>query len=258
MGQSALSGNINAVGLLELLRIPMTTKRTGTLIVVCADPDADDVEARFEYADGSLVAGSLGPLTGEDALRRMLTWKDGEFEFIPDTVLAAPLDERLHSIVLTELKSWYAARSASRNPSSGSRPSSSVRQIAARSSPQPPAVAPPHPALRAPPLAPPVAALSPAPAPSVPPSSTLGAGSLDARGNLRDATGQLNARDGAVVFAALQLAAVIGKDMGVGAPKGVEIRGKGERWLAAAVRGDSAKVVACVPDADPSEELERC
>ena len=117
MAQAALSGNINAVGLLELLRIPMTTKRTGTLIVVCHDADADEVEARFDYTDGTLVSGVLGELRGEPALRRVLAWKDGEFEFIPDLGGAGPTDEGLHAIALAELRGWYAARSAAARPS---------------------------------------------------------------------------------------------------------------------------------------------
>jgi hypothetical protein len=275
MAQASLSGNINAVGLLELLRIPMTTKRTGTLIVICEDDDVVDAEARFQYDNGTLVTGSLGPLTGEDALRRMLTWRDGEFEFIPDTQFEGERDPRLHPVVLAELKSWYSARAGvSSSSSSGSRPAataSTSSPAVATSAVAPPAAAtaPPASAQRLAPVrqpAGPVSALpryqqprvaTPAPAPAAPISSALGAGTLDTRGNLRDVSGQLSPRDGALVFAALQVGAAIGKDMGVGNPNEIEIRGKGARWLAAVVRGESAAVVACPPDTDLTEELAR-
>lgn len=281
MAQASLSGNINAVGLLELLRIPMTTKRTGTLIVICQDDDVVDAEARFQYDSGTLVSGSLGALTGEDALRRMLTWRDGEFEFIPDTELEGERDPRLHPVVLSELKNWYSARAGvSSSSSSGSRPATTTAASTSAPTPSSPvapaAAAPPASTQRLAPVrqpggpvsalpryqqpraaTPPPAAVTPAPAPAAPISSALGGGTLDTRGNLRDVSGQLSPRDGALVFAALQLGAAIGKDMGVGNPNEIEIRGKGARWLAAGVRGESAAVVACPPDTDLIDELSR-
>lgn len=268
MAQAALSGNINAVGLLELLRIPMTTKRTGTLIVICEDADAVDAEARFEYANGQLVSGVLGELRGEGALRKLLTWHDGEFEFIPDTQHEGPIDTRLHPVVLAELKSWYAARAGAVQGANSSRngPSSG----AARETPAPaPAAAPrasparptsgPISALGGPRVSQPYAPRAPA-APQAPaqrPSSAVGAGAIDARGNLRDVGGQLSPRDGALAFAALQLGAAIGKELGVGNPQAIEIRGKGDRWIGAAVRGETAVVVVCPPDSDLGDELSR-
>jgi hypothetical protein len=274
MAQASLSGNINAVGLLELLRIPMTTKRTGTLIVICEDADVVDAEARFQYDTGTLVSGSLGALTGEDALRRMLTWRDGEFEFIPDTPFEGERDARLHPVVLGELKSWYSARAgASASSASGSRPAATAATSASPTTSAAPGSAPRMPPVRQPagPVSaipryqtpriatpPPAAPVASTPLPAAASSSSvLGAGTLDTRGNLREVSGQLSPRDGALVFAALQLGAAIGKDMGVGNPSEIEIRGKGPRWLAAAVRGETAAVVACPPDTDLPEELAR-
>lgn len=267
MAQASLSGNINAVGLLELLRIPMTTKRTGTLIVICEDADAVDAEARFRYDNGTLVSGSLGAFTGEDALRRMLAWRDGEFEFLPDTPFEGERDARLHPVVLGELKKWYSARAGvSSSSTSGSRPATTSSPSPAA----PTAQTPPQTAQRLAPIRQPAVSAIPryqqprvatpppaAVAPAAPISSALGAGTLDTRGNLRDVSGQLSPRDGALVFAALQVGAMIGKDMGVGNPNAIEIRGKGPRWLAAAVRGETAVVLACPPDTDLTDELSR-
>ncbi len=264
MGTAALSGNINAVGLLELMRIPMTTKRTGTLIVICEDADAVDAEARFQYDNGMLVSGSLGALTGEEALRRMLTWRDGEFEFIADAPFEGERDPRLHPVVLSELKNWYAARAGVSASAAGSRPAGSPSPSApamAPTSARAPVAKPPSGPVSAIPRYQPARAATPPPAPvsapSAPISSALGGGILDTRGNLRDVSGQLSPRDGALVFAALQIGAAIGKDMGVGNPHSIEIRGKGPRWLAAAVRGEAAVVVACPPDTDLTDELAR-
>jgi hypothetical protein len=272
MAQAALSGNINTVGLLELLRIPMTTKRTGTLIVICEDADAVDAEARFQYANGQLVSGVLGELRGEAALRKLLSWHDGEFEFIPDTELEGPVDPRLHPVVLAELKSWYAARagaaaqgaaSSRDGAASVARPPAS--QSAPRSTPLRPASASgPISALGGPRLSQPgvsrpapTPAPAPAPAPLGRPSSVVGSGLIDTRGNMRDVAGQLSPRDGALAFAALQLGAGIGKDLGLGNPNGIEIRGKRDRWIAASVRGEVAIVIVCPPDSDLSDELAR-
>jgi hypothetical protein len=206
----------------------------------------------------------------------MLTWRDGEFEFIPDTPFEGERDARLHPVVLSELKSWYSARAGvSASSGSGSRPATTTAASSSSSSATAAAAPPPASAQRLAPVrnpAGPVSALpryqqprvaTPPPAapvasaPAAPTSSALGAGTLDTRGNLREVSGQLSPRDGALVFAALQLGAAIGKDMGVGNPNEIEIRGKGQRWLAAAVRGETAAVVACPPDTDLIDELTR-
>ncbi len=248
MAQAALSGNINTVGLLELLRIPMTTKRNGTLIVICADPDAADVEARFRYEGGTLVAGALGELTGEAALRRMLTWSEGEFEFLADATFDGPNDPNLHRAALTELKAWYSARTGgsatSIAPPTANKPAPASSVVAPRGAASPSALSRYQPA-------------RPQVTPPPPPSSALGSGVLDTRGNLREAMGQLSPRDGALIFAGLQVGAAIGRDMGLGNPTAIEMRGKGARWLAASVRGDAAVAIACPPDTDMAEELAR-
>lgn len=246
MGEAALSGNLSAVGLLELLRIPMTTGRTGTLIVVNSDPDVPDAEGRLHYRDGTLVAGSLGGSVGEEALRRMIGWKDGYFEFLADTAPPESIDPRLHSAALTEIKNWYTTRT------------SSVRAAAAGSGASPQAIQVP----RASPPASPKPELRPTPLRAVPPpkarpSAAIGSGYLDARGNLAQTVGTLTPRDGALAFAALQLAAAIGKEMVLGAPQSVEVRARGERWLGALAREDSSVVVVCPPETDLADELSR-
>lgn len=251
MGDAALSGNLNTVGLLELLRIPMTTERTGTLIVVNADPDADEAEARFHYREGTLVAGALGSATGEEALRRVLGWKDGFFEFLADTEPPDAIDPRLHALAMSEIKSWYTARTSSR-----------PGPVTARSPNHTPA--PPRPSYTAPTLLGAVPRAEPRPTPlrAVPvakgrPSVAIGSGTLDARGNVSDVTGTLGPKDGALGFAALQLAAAIGKELSLAGAQSVELRGKGDRWLGAATRGESSIVLVCPRDADLRDELAR-
>ncbi|MBI2392214.1 MAG: DUF4388 domain-containing protein [Deltaproteobacteria bacterium] len=252
MGEAALSGNLNAVGLLELLRIPMTTGRTGTLIVVNSDADADEAEARFYYREGTLVAGALGSATGEEALRRVIGWKDGFFEFLADTTPPDEVDPRLHALAMSEIKNWYTARTSSR-----------PGPVTARSAPNH-TPAPPRPSYTAPTLLGSVPRAEPRPMPlrAVPvpkgrPSAAIGSATLDARGNVSEVTGTLGTRDGALGFAALQLSAAIGKELSLAGAQSVEIRGKGERWLGAATRGESSIVLVCPPDADLRDELAR-
>jgi len=241
MGEAALSGSLSAVGLLELLRLPMTTGRTGMLIVVNSDPEVADAEARLHYREGTLVAGAVGNSSGEAALRRILGWKDGYFEFLGDTPMPERVDAHLHSVALTEIKNWYAARTSSRPAAAVASGSSPALQIPR---------ATPKPEIRPTPL-------RAVPAPKGRPSAASGSALVDARGNLADVVGQVSPKDGALAFAALQLATAIGKEMVMGAPQSVEVRAKKDHWLGAAVRGDTAFVVICPPESDLTDELSR-
>lgn len=242
MGEAALSGSLSTVGLFDLLRIPMTTGRTGTLIVVNGDPDAVDPEARLHYREGTLVAGTLGGSSGEQALREMLGWRDGYFEFLADTEPPERIDPRLHAAALTEIKNWYAAKTSSRPAAvANARPALHLTPRTTTATIPRPEVIP--------------AALRAVPTPKPPRSSAIGSGVLDARANLSEVSGTLSPKDGAVAFASLQVAAQIGKDMVIGAPLSIEVRAHGDRWLGAATRGDGAVVVVCPKDTALDEEL---
>lgn len=241
MGEAALSGSLSTVGLFDLLRIPMTTGRTGTLIVVSEDPDVADPEARLHYREGTLVAGTLGHRSGEQALRDMIGWKEGYFEFLADTEPPERIDPRLHAVALTEIKNWYAAKTGRPAAVANARPALHLTPRTTTATIPRPEMIP--------------AALRAVPTPKPPKTNAIGSGVLDARANLSDVTGTLSPKDGAIAFASLQVAAAIGKDMGVGAPASIEVRARGERWLAAATRGDGAFVVVCPKDTALDEEL---
>lgn len=246
MGEAALSGSLETVGLFDLLRIPMSTARTGTLIVVNSDHDVPDPEARLHYRDGSLVWVTIGETHGEHALRTLIGWKDGVFEFLADTPPPERIDPRLHALALTEIKNWYAAKTSSRPAVANGRSSPALHLTPRPGSISRPEMIPA--ALRAVPRA---------EARPEPRGSTIGSGALDARANLSEVTGTLLPKDGAIAFASLQVAAAIGKDLAMGAPVSIELHGRGERWLGAAVRGDGAVLVVCPPDAHVAEELAR-
>lgn len=255
MGEAALSGNLSAVGLFDLLRIPMTTARTGTLIVVNSDPEVAEPEARLYYREGTLIAGTLGRHQGEQALRGLLGWKEGFFEFLADTEPPEHGDPNLHAVALAEIKAWYASKTSNRPALTGNRSSNPAVQVQAQvprsSSPgiSRPEVVPA--ALRALPQQP-----QQPQQPKARPTTATGSAALDARANLSDVVGVFSPKDGALAFAALQLATTIGKDMVMGAPRTIEVHAK-EKWLGAAPLPDGAVVVVCPPDSPIAEELAR-
>jgi hypothetical protein len=71
-----ISGPIEELGPMSLLQMFTTTASRGTLVLRC-----DQEEGVICFDDGLLVLARLGSTTGMKALVRMLTWKDGVFEF---------------------------------------------------------------------------------------------------------------------------------------------------------------------------------
>jgi hypothetical protein len=71
-----ISGAISALGAQDLLQMFGTSAQIGTLIF-----HRGDQEASVGFEAGMLRFARLGPTTGMKALVRMLTWKDGVFEF---------------------------------------------------------------------------------------------------------------------------------------------------------------------------------
>jgi hypothetical protein len=71
-----ISGPIEELGPMSLLQMFTTTASRGTLVLRC-----DQEEGVICFDGGLLVLARLGSTTGMKALVRMLTWKDGVFEF---------------------------------------------------------------------------------------------------------------------------------------------------------------------------------
>jgi hypothetical protein len=96
----ALKGTLEDMAIIDLIQFPHSGRKTGHLII-----NGTDGEARLSYESGSLVHAALGDFSGMDALVRVVGWKEGTFEFIPDAEPEAKsIDLDLHRAVMQALK----------------------------------------------------------------------------------------------------------------------------------------------------------
>jgi Tfp pilus assembly protein PilZ len=92
----SIRGAISALGAQDLLQMFGTSASVGTLIF-----QAGENEASVGFEGGMLRFARLGPATGMKALVRMLTWKEGAFEFharldpVPHPEAPLPLEAAL-------------------------------------------------------------------------------------------------------------------------------------------------------------------
>jgi hypothetical protein len=111
----ALRGSLEDVGIVDLVQFLLNGHKSGVLIIASPEDDAK------LYCDaGSLVHATVGETEGSDALKYLLDWREGEFEFRPGQ--AAPerrsVTADLHHTVMQavqrrgELKSRGAATDA--------------------------------------------------------------------------------------------------------------------------------------------------
>jgi Tfp pilus assembly protein PilZ len=88
-----ITGAIEELGLPNLLQMLSTCAPRGTLTVT-----REGEEGTLVFQGGNLVSARLGPVSGGKALKRMLSWATGRFEFHAvaeqsrDEVAAAPID----------------------------------------------------------------------------------------------------------------------------------------------------------------------
>ncbi len=82
--ESMTQGDLGQIPLSDLLQVLQQNQRTGTLFL--REPGATrGVGQGFVYLkDGEVINALLGHIEGEKALFRLLSWKEGHFELIPD------------------------------------------------------------------------------------------------------------------------------------------------------------------------------
>ncbi len=74
----AISGSLEAMGLAELIQGFGLTSPEGAFTLTCG---AD--EGRIRFRGRMIIEAKLGPVSGLKAMTRMMSWREGEFEFEP-------------------------------------------------------------------------------------------------------------------------------------------------------------------------------
>ncbi len=113
-----LRGMIRDLGIVQLLQVPHSAKRTGELNIFPGAQEARranrgrltddgllDDEAKLYYVDGELVHAAFADIHGFDAVVEVLTWEEGHFEFregIQSEVQT--IDGGLHTTMVHALK----------------------------------------------------------------------------------------------------------------------------------------------------------
>jgi hypothetical protein len=280
---ATLTGRIEAIGMLELLRVPVTNESTGKLVIF-----DERLDAELFYREGRLLHATSGGRSGSAALCRVLSWSAGEFEFIAGAEARGADGLQLESYGLHEellacIKQWYAMRTSKRTASgSVAAPELEVartvprlvtaaapRQLGARSAPLGTAI-PRAAASRArhetesgPELLAEGSAdsgtrrLKTAPPPlpkSRRPESTeagppLGVRAvIDPAGHVLSESPDFGVEDAEIAALIHNLAQTMGQRLSAGALEGAEVRGSNGKWLFLEERG--ATVVAAVVPAE--------
>lgn len=97
---TTLSGRIEAISIEDLLRVSMTKRSTGRLVVF-----NDHFDAELYYVQGRLVAIISGNRSGKDLLKPILEMVEGEFEFTSGIDVArAQFDATAHDALNQALR----------------------------------------------------------------------------------------------------------------------------------------------------------
>jgi hypothetical protein len=75
----ALTGTLADIGVIDLLKFPYSTEKSGELIIAGMEE-----EARMYYDKGQIYHSVCGDSTGIDAIIELLFFQEGEFEFRSD------------------------------------------------------------------------------------------------------------------------------------------------------------------------------
>ncbi len=76
-----LRGSLADLAIVDLVQIPLGSRKTGELLIATEEQDA-----RLYYVDGILVHLVSGDVQGTPVLDLIIDWDDGEFEFRPDVL----------------------------------------------------------------------------------------------------------------------------------------------------------------------------
>lgn len=92
----ALTGTLADMGVIDLLKLPHSTEKSGELIIAGIEE-----EARMYYDKGQIYHSICGDSTGMDAIIELLFFQEGEFEFRSDVsssqqTVNTAIDELIH------------------------------------------------------------------------------------------------------------------------------------------------------------------
>ncbi|MGC3996376.1 MAG: DUF4388 domain-containing protein [Anaeromyxobacter sp.] len=95
-----IEGNLAQIPLVDLLQILSVNRKTGQLAV-----EREGERASIALRDGRVVDAALGAATGEKALYRLLTRREGQFAFVPGAEVGQErIDRRLEELMLEGLR----------------------------------------------------------------------------------------------------------------------------------------------------------
>ena len=95
-----IEGNLAQIPLVDLLQILAVNRKTGRLAV-----EREDEKADVFLRDGRVVDARMGEVSGEKALWRLLTRRDGQFAFVPgQEPVPERIERKLDELVLEGLR----------------------------------------------------------------------------------------------------------------------------------------------------------
>jgi hypothetical protein len=131
-GGRILNGRIEAIGVFDLLRVAVTQKSTGKLLLC-----NEEHHVELYYEGGSLVQARSDDKRGMKALLLAMSMSEGEFEYVSDSALLDErVDGRLHDTMMLAITEHYRELvSARRGDGSGSptHRSSGVHRVGSQS-----------------------------------------------------------------------------------------------------------------------------
>jgi CheY-like chemotaxis protein len=85
-----VEGRLAQIPLADLLQLFHLNRRSGSFELRRRTPDGRNERGRVYLHEGDVVQAATGPVDGEKALFRLLTWTEGSFAFRPETVSIPP------------------------------------------------------------------------------------------------------------------------------------------------------------------------
>ncbi|RMH41493.1 MAG: response regulator, partial [Deltaproteobacteria bacterium] len=77
-GRTRFTGHLADMGVVDLIQTIDVSRKSGLVHIT----NEDGSRGTLYFRQGKIVDAELGKLAGEDAVYRMLTWSEGEFEFV--------------------------------------------------------------------------------------------------------------------------------------------------------------------------------
>jgi CheY-like chemotaxis protein len=100
-----VEGRLAQIPLGDLLQLFHLNRRTGTIELRRRTTEGRPERGRIHLRDGDVVQAIVGPVTGEKALFRLLTWGDGSFAFRPQAqVVEARIQSATRALLMEGMR----------------------------------------------------------------------------------------------------------------------------------------------------------